>query len=204
MNVPRPPTSQTSGDAPSRADFRSACGVLLSFALALCWGDRLAAQTAGEMDREYSIKGAFLYNFGRYVQWPATAFVDDHAPFVIGVLGADPFGTVLDEIATAAKVDGRPVVAKRFATLAEYSPCHILFITASTDAKVKTEVLTKLQNKGVLLVGEEAGLVQQGAVVNFYIENNKVRFEINVGTARQHQLKVSSKLLSLAKIVGTP
>jgi len=156
------------------------------------------------IDREYSIKGAFLYNFGRYVQWPATAFADDRAPFVIGVLGADPFGTVLDEIANSAKVDGRTVVAKRFATLAEYSPCHILFISASADGKVKTEAFAKLQNKGVLLVGDEAGLVLQGAIVDFFIENNKVRFEINVEAAKQQQLKVSSKLLSLAKIVGTP
>jgi hypothetical protein len=162
------------------------------------------AQQGGVIDREYSIKGAFLYNFGRYVQWPAAAFADAQAPFVIGVLGADPFGAVLDEIANSAKVDGRTVVAKRFATLAEYSPCHILFIAASTDSKVKSEALAKLQNKGVLLVGEETGLVEQGAVVNFYVENNKVRFEINVGTAKQQQLKVSSKLLSLAKIVGTP
>ena len=162
------------------------------------------AQQSGVIDCEYSIKGAFLYNFGRYVQWPAAAFPDDRALFVIGVLGKDPFGTVLDEIANSAKVDGRTVVARRFATLADYAPCHILFIAASTDAKVKAEALAKLQNKGVLLVGEEAGLVEQGAVVNFYVENNKVRFEINVGTARQQQLKVSSKLLSLAKIVGTP
>jgi len=162
------------------------------------------AQQGGEIDREYSIKGAFLYNFGRYVRWPATAFADDRAPFVIGVLGTDPFGAVLDEIASSARVVGRAVVAKRFATFADYSPCHILFISASTDVKIKAEALAKLQNKGVLLVSEEAGLVQQGAAVNFYIENNKVRFEINVETARQQQLKVSSKLLSLAKIVGTP
>jgi phosphohistidine swiveling domain-containing protein len=159
------------------------------------------SQQGGVIDREYSIKGAFLYNFGRYVEWPAAAFADDHAPFVIGVLGTDPFGTVLDEITNSAKVDGRTVVAKRFATLDQYSPCHILFIPASTDAKVKADALAKLQNKGVLVVGEEDGLVRQGAVVSFYIENNKVRFEINVQTAKQQQLKVSSKLLSLAKIV---
>ena len=164
----------------------------------------LLAQQSGEIDREYTIKGAFLYNFGRYVQWPAAAYVDEHAPFVIGVLGTDPFGAVLDEIASSSKVDGRPVVAKRFATMAEYSPCQILFIAASADAKVKTDALAKLQSKGVLLVGEEPGLVQHGAVVSFYVENNKVRFEINVETAKQQQLKVSSKLLSLAKIVGTP
>ena len=177
---------------------------MLFLVCATCPVAHAVAQQSGEIDREYTIKGAFLYNFGRYVQWPATAFIDDHAPFVIGVLGTDPFGTVLDEIANSAKVDGRTVVAKRFATLAEYSPCQILFIAASTDVKTKTEALVKLQNKGVLLVGEEAGLVQQGAVVNFYIESNKVRFEINVETAKQQQLKISSKLLSLAKIVGTP
>jgi len=93
-------------------------------------------------------------------------------------------------------------VAKRFTTLAGYTSCHILFIPAMTDAKVKAALLTNLQNKGVLLVGEEAGLAQQGVVVNFYLENNKVRFEINIETAKQHQLKISSKLLGLARIIG--
>jgi hypothetical protein len=202
------PTTPASRSVPTRVGFHAACGALFSLAVSLLLVDHLSAQvspqSAGEIDREYTIKGAFLYNFGRYVQWPAAAFVDDQAPFVIGVLGADPFGTVLDNIAGTAKVDGRAVVAKRFATLADYSRCHILFIAASADAKVKTEVLAKLQKKGVLLVSEEAGLVQQGAVVNFYIENNKVRFEINIDAAKQQQLKVSSKLLSLARIVGTP
>jgi hypothetical protein len=164
---------------------------------------QLAAQTTGEVDREYSIKGAFLYNFGRYVQWPDTALPKDGPPFVIGVLGTDPFGAVLDEIAVAAKVDGHPVAAKRFATLAEYTPCHILFLAAATDAQVKAAAIQRLRNAPVLLVGEEPGMAQRGAVVNFYVEQNKVRFEINIETARQQQLKVSSKLLSLAKIVGS-
>ncbi|MGO9111783.1 MAG: YfiR family protein [Thermoguttaceae bacterium] len=204
MNTRWPPQSAPSRKVRGFGHHRIAIGAMLCMACAALPVKHASAQQTGEIDREYTIKGAFLYNFGRYVQWPGTAFADDHAPFVIGVLGTDPFGAVLDEIANSVKVDGRTVVAKRFATLAEYSPCHILFIAAAADAKVKTEVLAKLQNKGVLLVGEEAGLVQQGAVVNFYIENNKVRFEINVETAKQQQLKVSSKLLSLAKIVGTP
>ena len=160
MNTKRPPQSPPSRKVRSFGYRRLVIGVMLFSASPIPPMVDVAAQQNGEIDREYTIKGAYLYNFGRYVQWPATAFVDDHAPFVMACL-ARILWTVLDEIATSAKVDGRPVVAKRFATLAEYSPCHILFITASTDAKVKTEALAKLQNKGVLLVGEEAGLVQQ-------------------------------------------
>ena len=141
MTIRWPPQSP-----PSRLDRtfgyrRIAVGAMLFLACATCPRGLVLAQQSGEIDREYTIKRAFLYNFGRYVQWPATAFVDDHAPFVIGVLGTDPFGAVLDEIATSAKIDGRTVVAKRFSTLAEYSPCHILFIAASTDVKIKTEAL---------------------------------------------------------------
>jgi hypothetical protein len=204
MKTRRPPQSPLSRKVGRFGFGPVVIGAIAFVAYGLLFAGHVIAQESGVIDREYSIKGAFLYNFGRYVQWPATAFFDDRAPFVIGVLGTDPFGAVLDEIANSAKVDGRTVVAKRFATLAEYAPCQILFIAASTDAKIKTEALTKLQNKGVLLVGEEDGLVRQGAAVSFFIENNKVHFEINVQAARQQQLRVSSKLLSLAKIVGTP
>ncbi len=83
----------------------------------------------------------------------------------------------------------------------EYAACHILFIPASAAAEQKATAIQKLQGTPTLLVGEEPGFAKQGGTINFFFEENRIRFEINTDTARQDQLKISSKLLSLAKIV---
>ena len=161
------------------------------------------AQSAAEEEssREYAIKAAFIYNFGRYVQWPAAAFPSNDSPFLIGVLGNDPLGPLLDEIVKTKKIEGRPIVARRFASLDQYQPCHILFVASSAPAKEKQAALRIVQASQVLLVGEDAGFASQGAAINFYIEHNKVRFEINVEAAERVRVRISSKLLSLARIV---
>jgi hypothetical protein len=159
---------------------------------------------SGVVNREYAIKAAYLYQFGYYIQWPAGSFADKTSPFVIGVLGENPIGGSLDEIAREKKIDGRPIVIKRFASPAAYSPCHILFVADSYDAAKILPTIRKSQKFPVLLVGEKPGFAQQGGTINLYIEQNKVRFEVNMEVAKQEQLKISSKLLSLAKIVGAP
>jgi hypothetical protein len=165
---------------------------------------RVSAQSedGADINREYAIKAAYLYQFGRYVQWPSPAFAGDRAPLVIGVLGTDAFGGILDEIARTKQIDGRVIVVRRFATMAEYTPCHILFINATARAEDKEAAIRKLQGVPTLLVGEEPGFAEHGGMVNFFQDENKIRFEINTEIARQARLKISSKLLSLAKIVG--
>ena len=165
----------------------------------------LIAQPAEEADinREYPIKAAYLYNFSRYVQWPVDAFPTAETPFVIGVLGNDPFGDVLDEIARTKKVEGRRILVKRFASMAAYTPCHVLFLPASVDPQEKAAAIKMARGSPVLLVGESRDFAQQGGDINFFVEENKVRFEINPEAAKQARLRISSKLLSLAKIVGS-
>jgi len=163
---------------------------------------RAQTEEETEANREYAIKAAYLYNFGRYVEWPPEGFESSGAPFVIGVLGKDPFGAVLDEIAGSKRIEGRRIAVRRFATMAEYTPCQILFVAASASPQQKAAALQKAQESAVLLVGEGSGFAKQGAVVNFFVESTRVRFEINTEAARRAQLKISSKLLSLAKIVG--
>jgi hypothetical protein len=159
------------------------------------------SEESAEVNREYTIKAAYLYQFGRYVQWPSHAFPDSRTPLVIGVLGTDPFGAVLDDIARTKRVDQRPIVVRRFATMADYAPCHILFVAASTSPEQKATAIKKAQNFAVLIVGEEPGFAEQGGIVNFFMDENRIRFEINPKAAGVDQLKISSKLLSLAKIV---
>ena len=156
------------------------------------------------INREYAIKAAYLYQFGHYIQWPADSFADDQSPFVIGVLGEDPFGDALDEIARDKKIDGRKIVVRRFASVEDYKPCHILFVSSSVMAADKLSSIQKSQNFPVLLVGESPGFAQHGGTINLFIEQNRIRFEVNMEVAKREQLKISSKLLSLAKIVGSP
>jgi hypothetical protein len=173
--------------------------------LCLLCAARLPAQAqlpGGEASQEYAIKAAFLYNFGRYVQWPPESFPRDDAPLVIGVLGSDPFGALLDEIAETKKIEGRPIIVRRLAAMTTYKPCHILFVAASASAEDKLAAIKLAQRSPVLLVGEEPGFAEQGGTINFFVDQNKVRFEINTEVAKREQLKISSKLLSLAKIVG--
>jgi hypothetical protein len=164
---------------------------------------RAEAQSDGdsEVNREYTIKAAYLYQFGRYVQWPPNAFADPQSPLVIGILGQAPFGNVLDEIARAKRIDGRPVVIRKLTSMTEYKPCHILFVAASAGPTQTAAAIELAKKHPVLLVGEEPDFAKQGGTVNFFLEENRVRFEINTEAARKEQLKISSKLLSLAKIV---
>jgi hypothetical protein len=161
------------------------------------------AQDGGaDVNREYAIKAAYLYQFSRYVQWPAESFADNGAPLVIGVLGSDPFGDVLAEIARSKRMESRPIVVRRFDSMAQYTPCHILFISASVSAEEKAAAIRKLKGIPTLTVGEEPAFAEQGGMINFFLEENRIRFEINDEVAKQDQLKISSKLLSLAKIVS--
>jgi hypothetical protein len=165
------------------------------------WGLAQSEENA-ETNREYAIKAAYLYQFSRYVQWPASAFANENSPLVIGVLGVDPFGNILEEIARTKRIEGRPIVIRRFASMADYTPCHILFISSSVSPEQKEAAIQKAKRAPILLVGEEPGFAEQGGTINFFFDENKIRFEINATAVKHDQLKISSKLLSLAKIVG--
>jgi hypothetical protein len=194
------------GESCVRGQFRWGLRSLLVLAWAIVLfgsAEPVRAQSDDQtgINREYAIKAAYLYQFGRYVQWPSKAFPNGDAPLVIGVLGENPFGTVLEEIARTKRIDGRQIIVRQFANLQDYSPCHILFLSASLSPEQKAAAIKKARKSGILIVGEEPGFAEQGGMVNFFVDENRVRFEINVAVASQEQLKISSKLLSLAKIV---
>jgi hypothetical protein len=155
----------------------------------------------GAINREYPLKALFLYNFGGYIEWPADTFSSDQAPFVIGVLGSAPLESTLRELAATKTIAGRKIVVEQFLSAERIKPCQILFVTRNVSQPQQRMALEKLKNQHVLIVGESKGFAGQGGGVNFFIESNKVRFEINLESAKQHQLKISSKLLALAKIV---
>jgi hypothetical protein len=161
----------------------------------------VAAAQGDVINREYPLKALFLYNFGGYVEWPATTFHGPNQPFVIGVLGPAPLLDTLSDIAASKKIGERRIVIEHFPSVNEIRPCQILFVTRGVSPQEQRQAVEKLLNQPVLIVGESDGFARGGGTVNFFVESNKIRFEINPEAARQQQLKISSKLLALARIV---
>jgi hypothetical protein len=151
--------------------------------------------------RESRIKAAYMYQFGRYIEWPVKRFADSKAPFVIGVVGDDRITADLDEIAKTKKIQGRLIRVQRFATPADVQACHILLLSASLTPEAQAEVIRRVSGKGILLVGESDGAQDWGCAVRFVVEENKVRIYIARKAAQREGLKVSAKLLQVAHVV---
>ena len=147
---------------------------------------------------EYQVKAAYLYNFGRFVQWPAPGAAGE--PFTICVLGDDPFGPILDKTLDGAAIGGSAVVARRIGGPGEAGSCHILFISTS-EAPQLGETLTRLEKTSVLTVSDLPDFVQRGGVIQFVHAGNRVRFEINLTRAQNAGLVLSSDLLKVAVAV---
>lgn len=149
---------------------------------------------------EYQVKAAFLYNFAKFVEWPSSSFSDANTPLRICVLGQDPFGEQLRDIANDKIVNGRKLQVNQVADLQVARTCHILFIASAEKAQLKL-TLESLRGTGALTVGDTEGFVEEGGMINFVLVNDRVRFEVNHKAATEAGLKVSSKLLNLAKSV---
>jgi hypothetical protein len=149
---------------------------------------------------EYHVKAAFLYNFAKFVDWPAEAFPTRDEPFAICVLGENPFGGSLDDVIAGRAITGRPVVVRHVSDARQTGGCQILFVTSSAGKRfVSSFAATK--HSGVLTVGEKGNSSSEGLIINFTLEGGKVRFEINLVAAADEKLRFSSRLLSLATMV---
>lgn len=155
---------------------------------------------AAAQNDEYQVKAAFLYNFARFMEWPPEAFSSPEEPITVCVVGQNPFGAALEQVMSGKTVSGRPFVVKLMPELQPGSTCRILFVSSSESRRVKS-IIGNLLGCGILTVGETPGFALDGGVINFKIENGRVRFEINVEAAAKQHLRLSSKLLSLAQIV---
>lgn len=150
---------------------------------------------------EYQLKAAVMYNFANFVVWPARCFPSAKSPFIIATVGEDPFKGVLEQTVRGKETDGHPFEIRHFKSLAEVRGCHMLFIS-STERRKVAEIIEALGEAPVLTVGEMDRFLQTEGMINFLMEGNKVRFEINAEAARKAGLKVSSKLLYLARVKG--
>lgn len=150
---------------------------------------------------EYQVKAAYLYNFAKFVEWPAESFSSASAPFEICVFGQDPFGEELQNLTRGKQVNGRRFEIRGGVTApAQASSCHILFVSTSATRRFLA-VAQELQGRSVLIVGESEGFAERGGMINFVLEGDRVLFEVNQKAAQQAGLKISAKLLSVAKQV---
>ena len=180
------PTMTTRGRPPLPALLLAAC------LLAACL---LAAPRAqGQASREYDIKAAFLYNFVKYVDLPSRP----GGTITIGILGSDPSGGSFD-IINGKVVAGKTLSVKHLGTRLD-PHVDILFVSDSERARLR-QIFDTLGRSGVLTVGETKGFAQSGGMINFVTEGNKVRFEINPDAAGRANVRISSQLLRLARIV---
>jgi hypothetical protein len=156
----------------------------------------LRAESATQQRSEFEVKAAYLQTFGRFVEWPAAR---QEPEFIICVLGTDPFGPVLDATLTDTAVHGRKVVARRIATAADATRCHILFISGSEQERLTT--IVSALGPGVLTVSDIPGFVGGGGMIQFHLEGNRIRFHVDLERAMDAGLMMSSELLRVASSV---
>lgn len=152
---------------------------------------------------EQKVKAAFLFNFVRFVEWPAKAFDDATSPIVLGVFGNEAFGGEVERLVQDKVVNGRALRVRQIRRMAEIAGCHVLFV-AGADVKGAAKMVAQIDGAPILTVGDAPGFAGAGGVINFTREQNYVRFEINVSAASHAGLTLSSKLLRLARIVHEP
>jgi hypothetical protein len=171
-------------------------GVLV--ALALFGTTGLVAQLP--KPNEYQVKATYLYNFGRFVKWPDAVPAGKGDSFPVCVLGQDPFGSILDSTLAGEALEGKPVVLRRISKPQEAGECRILFISSTEEKRLK-EILTAIDESGVLTVSDMPGFTRRGGMIQFILEGDRVRFEINVASAENARLVLSSELLKVAASV---
>jgi hypothetical protein len=168
------------------------------FALVALAGALSRASAAEPLAEEYRVKGAFLLNFARFVEWPPEAFRGVGDPIAICVVGANPFTPALDQAARQLLIENRTVTIRQITDAPQARQCHIVFVSLS-ERKRAHAVLQAAEGGSVLTVGESEGFAAGGGMIEFSVEESKVRMEINAAAAKRAGLHISAKLLSLAQ-----
>ena len=159
----------------------------------------LAVQSAYAGPVEYEVKAAFIHNFAKFIEWPAEVFKNQTVSIHIGILGDGPINEPLMNL-NGKEVQQRTLKVSRIENINHVNSFHIIFVNPS-QKKWSRSILASLRGTGILTIGDIPGFARQCGAINFYLEKSRVRFEINVSAAEREGLKVSSKLLRLARIV---
>jgi len=177
--------------------FRRILHTLIFLAVTRLASTGKAQSTGGTRLTEYQVKAAFLFNFAKFVEWPASAFAIADQPITICIKGKDPFGKVLEQTVSNKTINGRKIVVKR-SSQDDMSECQILFISSSEQDRLP-QILKSLNGKSILTVADMNGFLQAGGMINLILVDDKIRFEINYAAALKVGLKKSSQLLRLAE-----
>lgn len=189
------------GSSKAQVSTRLARTSLVVLAVACCLLTATSRPMRARALTEYQIKAAFLFNFARFVEWPAGTFPDADTPLTIGVLGEDPFGAILDRTIEGESVRDRRLVVLRSHDVEDLKRCHLLFVSRSEQARLGV-ILRELSTSPVLTVSEIEDFTGRGGIVAFYLDRKRVRFAVNPTSARRCGLKLSSQLLRLGRITA--
>ena len=174
--------------------------VALACAIVLAFGSLAAAAARPEAQAEHRVKAAFVYKFGGYVEWPDDAFATPSSPLVIGVVGADALADALERMSAGRFVGGRPVQVRKLAHGAPLFGLHVVFI-GRTDSARLAEALDASRGQAALTVTESEDGLRLGSMINFVVVAGKVRFDVAPPRAQAERLRISSRLLSVARSV---
>jgi hypothetical protein len=183
------------------ARLRRGARVLCLCALLVAAGQARGEDSASGGLSEYQIKAAYLYYFTTYVNWPPETFTGGDDALIVGILGEDPFGSILDDTLRGKSVGNRRLVARRFGNIRDARDSQVLFISASERDRLAS-IFRGLDGAAVLTVGEIDQFASHGGQIAFRMEDKKVRFDINVDAVERARLKISAQLMKLGRIVG--
>ena len=192
------------------ATFGSSCQVLRTGEISSrLWVAMLAAlwmlaapgmQAQSSKVSDYDVKAAYLFNFGRFVEWPAAGETDKHSAFTFCILGPDPFGPNLDHLLAGETINGRSLIVKRISNAQDSAGCQVLFMSREEEGRV-TKIIETLNQEAVLTVSDIPEFAKHGGMIQFVVEQNRVRFEVNLDATQRAGLILSSDLLKVATAV---
>jgi hypothetical protein len=158
-------------------------------------------QSKAQHYTEYEVKAAYIYNFIKFVEWPSTSFENEYSPFIIAVYGDNPFGSIIQDAFNERTLYNRKWILKTINSVEEISGSHLLFIS-DTNIPELNKILAEANKHPILTVGDNIeGFCFKGGIINFSSKNSKYKFEINNTNAIKTKLVISSKLLSLSKLI---
>ena len=176
---------------------RSVLMVMLSVVLILAFSPSAKAQRGAELNR---LKAAFIFQFTNFVEWPEGTFEDNSSPFVIGVVGNDTVKDIIESAVQRKLIAGRKVSVRSFSSTGDMSSCHIIFVDES-EGRNAPDIVDRHMDRPILTISDTDSFTKEGGVIRLYQQANKLRIEINVDAAERAKLKISSKLLSLSRLV---
>ena len=176
---------------------RSVLMLMLSLALSLALSSSAMAQRGAELNR---LKAAFIFQFTNFVDWPDDTFEDDSSPFVIGIVGNDAVKDILEMAVKQKLIGGRRPIVRSFSSSSDLSSCQIVFVDESEERSA-SDIVDRYMEQPILTISDSDDFATEGGVIRLYRESSKLRIEINIDAAERAKLKISSKLLSLGRVI---